>query len=188
MLTRLRHRWAWLCLVLLSLASGSFAQAPNPHTLGSTPAPDQEPITPIPQPPGADKLKLVLGERLFGDRRLSHDGTLACSSCHDTHANGAAADGRRTTVRDRSKLPFNIPTVFNAALSFRLNWEGTFRTLEEQAKSSLESPAAMGTSVDEVLKKLDADRQVVDQFSDAYGRAPDRASLLDAIAYTNDLC
>jgi cytochrome c peroxidase len=85
-------------------------------------------------------------------------------------------------ARDGSTLPFSIPTVFNAALSFRLNWEGNFRTLEAQAQSSLENPANMATSVDEVLAKLNADPQVVRQFSEAYGGKPDKTSLLDAIA------
>jgi hypothetical protein len=40
----------------------------------------------------------------------------------------------------------------------------------------------MGSSIEAVLEKLDADAQLVSQFRDAYGRAPDRASLLDAIA------
>ena len=55
---------------------------------------DQEPITPIPPPPAADPLKLKLGERLFGDPRLSGDGKLSCSSCHDLRTNGASA-GRK---------------------------------------------------------------------------------------------
>jgi cytochrome c peroxidase len=79
-------------------------------------------------------------------------------------------------------MPFRILSVFNASLSFRLNWEGNFRTLEAQTQSSLENPTNMGTSVDEVLGKLNADPEMVRQFNDAYGHAPDRASLLDAIA------
>jgi cytochrome c peroxidase len=175
------RRLALACLALLSLTSGAPAQAPIPRLPGGAPTVDQEPITPIPEAPSADPLKLALGERLFVDRRLSHDETLACSSCHDIHTNGAD-DGRPTTGRDGSNLPFNVPTVFNAALSFRLNWEGNFRTLEAQAQSSLENPANMATSVEEVLKRLVADLQIVRQFNDAYGRAPDRTSLLDAIA------
>lgn len=72
-------------------------------------------------------------------------------------------------------------TVFNAALSFRQNWEGNCRTLEEQAEFSLKNPA-MATSVDEVLGKLKIDPNMVTQFWGAYRRGPDRASLLDAIA------
>jgi cytochrome c peroxidase len=142
---------------------------------------EAEPITPIPQPPIANPLSLALGERLFGDRRLSHDGTLACSSCHNLQTNGAD-DSHRVTARDGSRLPFTVLTVFNAALSFRLNWEGNFRTLEAQAQSSLENPANMATSVDEVVGNLKADPAMVRQFGKAYGRAPDATSMLDAIA------
>jgi cytochrome c peroxidase len=171
----------WLFLALWFMASGTLAQTPDLPSSTSTLATDREPITPIPQAPAADPLKLALGERLFVDRRLSRDGTLACSSCHDLHTNGAS-DGRRTTARDGSKLPFTILSVFNAALSFRLNWEGNYRSLEAQAESSLENPAHMATNVAEVLGKLTADPEVVNQFRDAYGRPPDRTNLLDAIA------
>jgi di-heme cytochrome c peroxidase len=117
-MTRTAGRWAWLCLVLLSLARGALAQTPDPRS--SAPAADQEPITPIPPAPDADSLKVMLGKQLFEDRRLSHGGTLACSSRHDVYTSGAD-DGRRAAP-DGSKLPLNTPTVFNAALSFRLNW------------------------------------------------------------------
>jgi len=175
-----RYQLGWVGLALLFLASGAPAQAPD-FKLSDSPPADEEPIMPIPTLPAANPLKLALGESLFEDHRLSHDGTLACSSCHDIHTNGAD-DGRRKVARDGSKLPFNIPTVFNAALSFRLNWEGNFRTLEGQTQSSLENSANMATSVDAVLEKLNTDPNMVRQFSSAYGRSPDRASLLDAIA------
>src|SRR5262249_18497090 len=48
-----------------------------------------EPITPIPGKPDQDRRRLVLGERLFGDTRLSHDDTHSCLSCHDIRTNGA---------------------------------------------------------------------------------------------------
>ena len=76
----------------------------------------------------------------------------------------------------------NVPTVFNTALSFRLNWEGDYRTLDAQAEAVLENKATMGSSVDAVIAKLNADPQTVRRFRDAYGHAADRTSLLDAIA------
>jgi cytochrome c peroxidase len=175
-----RYRLGWAGLALLFLGIGAPAQVPD-FKLSDSPPADEEPIMPIPSPPAADPLKLALGESLFEDSRLSHHGTLACSSCHDMHTNGADNGGRKIS-RDGSKLSFNIPTLFNAALSFRLHWGGNFRTLETEAQSSLESPANMASSVDEVLKKLNADPSMVRQFINAYGRSPDRASLLDAIA------
>jgi cytochrome c peroxidase len=135
----------------------------------------------VPLPPAADPLKLALGERLFADPRLSANGSRACISCHDTRSNGASAY-RLDKAIEGTELPLNTTTVFNASLSFRLNWEGSFRTLEAQAESALENQRAMGRSIDEVLGKLSADPDMRRQFGKAYGRSPDRASLLDAIA------
>lgn len=179
-ISRARRRSLWICLaLLLVLAGAATAQAPDSEPSGAKPLADQEPITPIPPPPEADPRKLALGERLFGDHRLSADGKLACSSCHDLRTNGGS--GGQTVAHDGSKPPFGTLTVFNAALSFRLNWEGNLRDLGAQAESSLENPVNLRTSVDEVLGKLNADPQMVQQFRAAYGRAPDRASFLDAL-------
>jgi cytochrome c peroxidase len=79
-------------------------------------------------------------------------------------------------------LALNTPTVFNASLNFRLNWEGNFRSLEDHAKQTLRNPEIMASSADEVVSKLRADPEAVRQFRDAYGREPDVAALLDAIA------
>jgi cytochrome c peroxidase len=142
---------------------------------------DEEPITPIPDPPAADPARLALGERLFNDRRLSHDGTFACTSCHDIHTNGA--DGLLHHIAGASgKPPLATPTVFNAALSFRLNWQGNVRTLEAQTEALIENPSNMASSVTEILGKLGSDRTTVRQFEVAYGHGPDKTSLLDAIA------
>ena len=41
-----------------------------------------EPIQPIPDTIPYDKQKAAVGEKLFNDRRLSHDNTIRCASCH----------------------------------------------------------------------------------------------------------
>jgi cytochrome c peroxidase len=169
-----------ICLALLLLAGAAPTEAPALEA-SALHASAAEPITPVPSPPAADPRKLALGQNLFADRRLSHDGTFACSSCHDLRANGAS-NIPSGPARGGSSMPFATLTVFNAALNFRLNWEGNFRTLEAQAESSLKNPANMATSVEEVLARLNADPEVVNRFNAAYGHAPDRASLLDAIA------
>jgi len=94
--------------------------------------PGTEPITPIPLPPAQDPKRIALGEQLFHDPRLSHDNRRSCVSCHDTRTNGASADAHDATPQGKP-LALNTPTVFNAALSFRLNWEGDFRTLHTRA-------------------------------------------------------
>jgi cytochrome c peroxidase len=140
-----------------------------------------EPITPIPQPPATDPRKVMLGGLLFADPRLSHDDRTACVSCHDVSTNGGD-DGRRRAVRDGAAAPLDTLTVFNAALSYRLSWTGHTRTLEDQALLTIESPLGLATSVDEVLRKLNADPATVRRFEEAYGHGPDRMALLDAIA------
>ncbi len=72
----------------------------------------------------------------------------------------------------------NTPTVFNAALNFRLNWEGDLRTLESHVDQTLRNPGRVGSSLDEALKKLRADQDLSKEFREAYGREMDGAGLL----------
>lgn len=124
---------------------------------------------------------MALGEQLFQDWRLSHDSARRCLTCHDTRTNGASANAHDTAPRGEP-IPFNTLTIFNAALSFRLNWEGNFRSLEREVEHAIGSPELMASSVEEVVGKLQADPDLVKRFRDAYGRGPDRDNLLDAIA------
>lgn len=170
-----------MCLASLLTVTVPVAVTPESQIAGLEARTQQEPITRVVPPPPADPRKLALGERLFADPRLSDDGSRACTSCHDIRTNGATAN-RLDKAINGSELPLNTSTVFNAALSFRLGWEGKFRTLEAQAESTLENEQAMGKSIDEVLGKLSADPKTRRRFNKAYGHPPDRASLLDAIA------
>ncbi|HEY1886901.1 MAG TPA: cytochrome-c peroxidase, partial [Roseiarcus sp.] len=122
---------------------------------------------------------MALGDRLFHDPRLSYENAHSCNSCHDTSTNGATAPG---SIPSGGAL--NVPTVFNAALNFRLNWEGDVRTLEDQTEQTLGKPQIMGSgsSVEEALRRLRADPDVARQFREAFGREPDDAGLVDAIA------
>ena len=171
------------CLILvvltLSAAERSIAQAPTPQ-----PRPDQEPITPIPLPPVQDPRQVVLGDRLFHDPRLSRDRNRSCNSCHDTSTNGASAtnEARASPNSAPDGVRLNIPTVFNAVLNFRLNWEGDLRTPEGQVEQTLNKTQAMGSSVEEALHTLRADPDVAREFRAAFGREPDGAALLGAIA------
>jgi cytochrome c peroxidase len=166
-----------------ALVLGGLQLLPFPlHSLeANNSAAGDEPITPIQASRKIDPLKIELGGRLFRDVRLSRDNTRSCSSCHDLRTNGAS-NNRFDLDLDGSSLPFNTPTVFNAALSFRFNWEGTFRTLESQAAATVENPRLMGSSMPDVVKKLEADPDMRRHFVVAYGRDPEAADVLDAIA------
>jgi cytochrome c peroxidase len=166
---------------LLALAAGLHAQA----TLGSRARPavaaGAEPITPVPPdvPLAADKV--ALGERLFHDVRLSRGDAMACASCHRLAEGGDDNLARSPGIHGKL-LDFNTPTVFNAALSFRLNWRGNFRSLQEQIEAVLYDPDLMNTSWEELLPKLRADASYREAFDAIYGSAPEPPHVLDALA------
>jgi cytochrome c peroxidase len=164
------HGWPWMDT--LGLREAGTAQRNASHAA-------DEPITPIPQPPAADPARIRLGERLFKDARLSHDNTRTCSSCHDVSFNGA---NRRPRPANAPAHQRDVLTVFNAALSFRFSWEGTYRTLESAVVAALTSPRTMRSSPDAVAAKLRLDPVTVAEFRVAYGHGPDGHSVVDAIA------
>jgi len=156
----------------------------SPATADSSAGADRtgrEPITPVPGAPASDPRRLLLGEQLFNDRRLSRTDTHSCAACHDLNTNGASAK-MRDVAPSGELLAFNTPTIFNASLSFRLNWEGNFRSLQEHDRHTIHNPAIMASSTDEVVAKLRADPEMVRQFRDAYGKTPAEDILLDALA------
>src|SRR5271169_5325401 len=171
-----------LALVCIGTAWPAASQTQTPQT-GAV----QEPITPVPPAPIQNPQRVALGDRLFHDTRLSQDNTRSCNSCHDTQTNGASANGHDLTP-DGQPIALNTPTVFNAALNFRLNWEGNLRTFESQVEESLRNPETMATSMEVVLSRLRADAELTSQFRAAYGREIDGLGLLDAIsAYERSL-
>lgn len=153
---------------------------PADQTRAATPGAD-EPITPIPSAIDLDSGKVRLGARLFDDPRLSHDSDIACTSCHQLDK-GGDDDQVRSIGSNGRPLDFNTSTVFNAALSFRLNWRGNFRSLEEQNEATLLGALLMNTSWEELLPKLRSDRLYPGQFAELYGAEPQREGVLDALA------
>jgi cytochrome c peroxidase len=169
---------------VVQLLLAAFCLNVSPPVAAQTPTREasegREPITPVPAPRAQDPQRLLLGERLFSDRRLSHGNTHSCLSCHDIGSNGASANAHDTP--EGQPLALNTPTVFNASLNFRLNWEGNIRSLEEGIERSLSNPAIMASSLDEAVNKLRVDPEMVMLFREAYGNELNAAAILDAIA------
>ncbi len=156
-------------------------ELPRASVLAVQPQAATEPIAPIPEVAPDDSEPAKLGEKLFSDPRLSHGNERSCMSCHDIGSNGADARPKDLSP-DGSPLQRNTNTVFDAVLSFRLDWTGDVRTLQEQAQKSIEDPGFMGSTWPELLGKLDADPATVAEFRNSMGRAPDREGVLDALA------
>jgi cytochrome c peroxidase len=71
--------------------------------------------------------------------------------------------------------------VFNAGLSFRLNWRGNFRSLEALIEAVLLDARLMNTTWDELLAELRADPDYRQAFAAAYGTEPGPAQVVDAL-------
>jgi cytochrome c peroxidase len=185
--TRRRLGGAFLLCGIVALLA--FAMPPLAHPVGAQQigarqngvVANNEPVSPLPMPPLGDQRRIALGERLFHSPQLSRDGSRSCNTCHDVEDNGASRVAHDMGINGKP-LPLNTLTVFNAAASFRFSWTGKHRTLEEQAKSSIESPRIMDTTVPTIAEKLGQDPEYRRLFVAAYGRGPDEAAVLDAIA------
>lgn len=124
--------------------------------------------------------KVALGERLFHDRALSLDHSVACASCHDV-AGGTGVDGRATSEGIGGQVGRrNAPTVWNAAFQARLFLDGRAPSLEEQAKGPPVNPVEMGMhSLADVAARVAAEPGYRAAFARAFG--PDRAIDIEAV-------
>jgi cytochrome c peroxidase len=115
--------------------------------------------------------KRALGERLFHDKRLSADASIACATCHDRRK--GFADGRRQG-RGVPGVPLkrHTPSLWNLAWAVPVFWDGRARSLEEQVAGPIEAPDEMGQPVASVVALLTADRSYAGAFASAFPDDP----------------
>ncbi|MCK5122280.1 MAG: c-type cytochrome, partial [Methylococcales bacterium] len=126
-----------------------------------------EPIIPIPDDVITQPEQVELGRILFNDVRLSVGDQVSCASCHSMSMGGADGQVVSTGVKSE-KGSINSPTVLNSSLQFRQFWNGRAETLLEQIDGPIANPKEMGSSWDEVLKKLKEDVFYVAKFNLLY--------------------
>ena len=142
-----------ICLATLLLAAGTvFAETPT--TPLAMPIPADNPQT-------AEKIEL--GKKLFFDRRLSGDGTMSCSTCHDPgqgFSDSLPASLSYPTTRNWR----NSPTLFNVGLQRSLFHDGRAATLEEQVAGPIASPFEMNQN----LQFLEEELRAVPEYRQAF--------------------
>jgi cytochrome c peroxidase len=126
--------------------------------------------------------KISLGQRLFFDRRLSADGTVSCSTCHDPAL--AFTDRRPTSVGIKGRVgQRNAPTVLNALYNKTQFWDGRVNTLEEQAALPIVNSVEMGhANLDAAVAQIAAVEEYQQAFRAVFGRPPNGPDLVRAIA------
>lgn len=117
--------------------------------------------------------KFQLGRHLFYDTRLSGNGTLSCSSCHQQDK--AFTDGRSLAVGSTGQIhPRNAQGLSNIAYNATLTWANTvLLTVEKQVFMPLfgETPVEHGLTREnwpDVMLRLKADARYLELFQKAY--------------------
>ena len=126
--------------------------------------------------------KIALGQKLFFDGRLSADGTVACSTCHDPAR--AFTDRRPTSMGIKGGVgQRNAPTILNVLFNKTQFWDGRVKTLEEQAALPIVNSVEMGQpNLEAAVARIAAIEEYQQAFRSVFGSAPNGADLLRAIA------
>jgi cytochrome c peroxidase len=142
----------------------------------------REPLQPVPESVPVNFPKVDIGKKLFEDKRLSGDNTVACVTCHDHEK--AGTDNRRFSegVRGQSG-DVNAPAVYNALFNIRQFWNGRAADLQEQAGSPPFNPVEMDSREwDQIIAKLAGDVELTREFKAVYPDGWSGKNITDAIA------
>jgi len=99
--------------------------------------------------------KIELGRMLYFDKRLSADNSVACATCHNPQF--GFTDGMPVSTGIKGQTGGrSAPTVINRLFSDAQFWDGRAESLEAQALGPIQNPIEMGSTLDAVVKKLNA--------------------------------
>ena len=107
---------------------------------------------PVPEGNPLTREKIALGRKLFFDKRLSRDGTVACATCHDPAR--AFSDGRPVpTGMNAIRGARNAPALINRGYGRHFFWDGRAPTLELQVVQPIRNPTELGLTDEEVERR-----------------------------------
>ena len=159
--------------------AGPLGQPKSVQQLGP-PAGATEAAMPLANPQTPEKI--ALGQKLFFDARLSVDGTVACSTCHDPAR--AFTDGLPVSIGVQGRVgQRNSPTILNALYNKTQFWDGRAKTLEEQAGLPIINSVEMGQpDLAAAVASIAAIKEYQQEFQAVFGRPPNEVDLVRAIA------
>ena len=140
-----------------------------------------ESVRPVQDSFPVDIRKVILGNMLFHDVRLSADNTVSCSTCHGLNTGGV--DNKAFSEGVGGQFGgVNAPTVYNAVYNFVQFWDGRAATLADQAAGPPLNPVEMACkSFDEICEKLNADAALKKAFTEVYPDGINQANITNAI-------
>ncbi|MDE0167267.1 MAG: c-type cytochrome [Bryobacterales bacterium] len=168
---------------LSALVAGVFAA-----TLAALPAAERLDIPlgldnylPVPEDNPLTREKVELGRRLFNEKQLSRDGTVACSTCHDPKRNFTddkpLAEGVFGRIGAR-----RVPAILNRAYGRAFFWDGRIPTLEEQVLQPIINDKEMDMTLEEAVARLREDEEYAVEFDSVFGHAITEQDISHALA------
>lgn len=109
-----------------------------------------------------------LGRRLFYDGRLSADGNFPCASCHQQFAGFATLDHDFSHGVADQFTTRNAQPLFNLAWHKEFHWDGGINHLEVQPLAPITAPNEMAETVENIIRKLNADTSYKRMFREAF--------------------
>lgn len=110
-----------------------------------------------------------LGRMLFYEKGMSGDGTQSCASCH--RQQDAFSDTAQFSTGIRGKMGGRqAMAIFNMLWhENEFFWDGRAHLLRDQSLMPIQDPLEMDESLDNVIAKLAAKQEYIDQFVRAFG-------------------
>ena len=161
-----------IAMILCGLLTAGTAFAGKLEPVKAVPVPAANPQTPE---------KIELGKKLFFDRRLSGDGTMSCSTCHDPEK-GFSDDLAISLSYPTTRNWRNSPTLINVGFQKFLFHDGRAHTLEEQALFPMMSAFEMNQNLDFIEEEIRSVPEYVEAFRKVFGGEVSRERMAMALA------
>jgi len=152
-------------VVLMSFFLFAFVEK---ESLFTVPANFSQPVYDFSKNPLTEH-KVLLGRILFYEPMLSKSNTISCESCHSpfsafTHIDHTLSHGIHDSIGTR-----NAPALMNLAWQKSFMWDGAVNNLDMQALAPIAHPGEMGSTIIEVVAKLNATEKYRKLFYNAFG-------------------
>jgi cytochrome c peroxidase len=130
-------------------------------------------LLPPPEIPADNPLTeegIALGRKLFYERALSANNTLACAGCHKPPEGFSDQRTLSIGITGETGLRNSMPLI-NLAWNTRnaFNWDGSAQSIEEQILGPITNPLEMNNTWENVVATLSVDATYVLEFEQAFG-------------------
>lgn len=156
-----------ICLVCSGWITGNRYFKPTPVKL-LVPKGWPEPVYDFKSNP-LTKEGIALGRQLFYDTRLSKDGTISCGTCHQQFGAFNTYDHSLSHGYNNSLTTRNAPGLFNLAWQKEFMWDGGINHLDLQPLAPITAENEMAESIQNVLLKLQGEKEYRRLFKAAFG-------------------